>query len=252
MRSIVFILIYGLGFLGLSQNNKHFDAANTLYNEGKYTDAIDKYESILKSGEHSAELYFNLANAHYKLNNIAPSVYYYEKALLLNPNDPDIENNLAYAQNMTIDAIDEAPQVGFARIINNVVKTFDADVWSKIAIASVLVFVLLFLMYHFSYATSRKRIAFVISILSLFFACFSVVMAFQKESLDSKDNPAIVFAQESRVKAEANKTSEEVFRLHEGTKVQVLESYKDWRKIQLSDNSTGWIPSADIKIIKTF
>jgi len=252
VRSIVFILIYGLGILGFSQNNQHFDAANTLYNEGKYTDAIDKYESILKSGEHSAELYFNLANAHYKLNNIAPSVYYYEKALLLNPNDPDIENNLAYAQNMTIDAIDEAPQVGFARIINNVVKTFDADVWSKIAIASVLVFVLLFLMYHFSYATSRKRIAFVISILSLFFACFSVVMAFQKESLDSKDNPAIVFAQESRVKAEANKTSEEVFRLHEGTKVQVLESYKDWRKIQLSDNSTGWIPSADIKIIKTF
>ncbi len=115
-----------------------------------------------------------------------------------------------------------------------------------------IIFVILFLLYHFSYATSKKRIAFVVSLISLFFACFSVAMAFQKESLDHKDNPAIVFAKESRVKSEANKTSEEVFRLHEGTKVQVLETYDDWYKIELSDKSTGWIPSKDIKILKTF
>ncbi|WP_422106372.1 tetratricopeptide repeat protein [Winogradskyella sp.] len=252
MKKGIRILVCCLGFLAFSQNNQHFDEANALYNDGKYAEAIDTYEAILETGEHSAEVYFNLGNANYKLNNIAPSVYYYEKALLLNPNDPDIKNNLAYAQNMTIDAIDIAPQVGFARIINNVVNTFGIDAWAKIAIAGVIVFVLLFLMYHFSYATSRKRIAFVVSILSLFLACFSIAMAFQKERLDSKDNPAIVFAQESRVKSEANRVSEEVFRLHEGTKVQVLESYKDWKKIQLSDNSTGWIPAADIKMIKSF
>ncbi|WP_299526162.1 tetratricopeptide repeat protein [Winogradskyella sp.] len=252
MRKVIIIWVYCLGLFGFSQNNQRFDEANTLYNEGKYQEAIEKYESIIESGEHSAELYFNLGNANYKLNNIAPSIYYYEKALILNPNDEDINNNLAYAQNMTIDAIDKVPQVGFARIINNVVTTFDVDAWAKMAIVGVLIFVLLFLMYHFSYATSRKRIAFVISVLSLFFACFSVAMAFQKESLDYNNNPAIVFVQESRVKSEANKLSEEVFRLHEGTKVQVLESYKDWKKIQLSDNSTGWIPSEDIKIIKSF
>ena len=172
---------------------------------------------------------------------------------MLNPNDEDIRNNLtAYAQNMTIDAIDTVPQVGFSRIINNLVNTFSADNWAIIAIVGAIVFVLLFLLYHFSQATARKRIAFVVSIFSLFVACFSVAMAFQKESLDIKNNPAIVFAQESRVKSEANKSSEEVFRLHEGTKVQVLETYKEWKKIQLSDNSTGWIPAEDIKIIKTF
>ena len=171
---------------------------------------------------------------------------------MLNPNDEDIKNNLAYAQNMTIDAIDKVPQVGFARIINNLVNTFNADTWAKIAIAGVMLFVLLFLLYHFSQVTARKRLAFIVSVLSLFSAFFSVAMAFQKDSLDKKDNPAIVFVQESRVKSEANKVSEEVFRLHEGTKVQVLESYKDWKKIQLADKSTGWIPAEDIKIIKSF
>lgn len=252
MRAILCLLVCCFSWFGLSQNDQRFEDANALYNQGKYAEAIDEYEAILDTGQHSAELYYNLGNANYKLNNIAPSVYYFEKALLLNPNDEDIVNNLAYAKKMTVDAIDKVPQVGFSRIINNVVNTFNADTWAKMAITGVLLFVLLFLMYHFSYTTSKKRIAFVISILGLLLACFSIGMAFQKQSLDKKDNPAIVFAQESRVKAEANKSSEEVFRLHEGTKVQVLEAYEDWRKIQLSDNSVGWIPEEDIKLLKTF
>ncbi|BAO75350.1 tetratricopeptide repeat protein [Winogradskyella sp. PG-2] len=252
MRIIVIVLICCSSLLGFTQNDKVFEQANALYNESKYAEAIDKYESILNSDTHSAELYFNLGNANYKLNNIAPSIYYYEKALLISPNDKEIKSNLSFAQNMTIDAIDKVPQVGFSRLVNNMVNTFNSDAWAKFAIGGVLVFVLLFLMYHFSYSTSKKRIAFVVSIVSLFVACFSVVMAFQKDNLDKKDNPAIVFVQESRVKAEANKTSEEVFRLHEGTKVQVLETYEDWMKIQLSDNSTGWIPSNDIKMLNIF
>jgi len=252
MKAIIGLLVCCLSVIGFSQNNQLFEEANALYNEAKYDEAITKYESILNSNEHSAELYFNLGNANYKLNNIAPSVYYYEKALKLSPNDKDIKNNLAYAQNMTIDAIDKVPQVGFSKLINNLVNTFQKDTWALLAVVGVILFVLLFLMYHFSYNTSRKRIAFVTSILSLIIACISVAMAFQKDSLNKKDNPAIVFAQESRVMSEANKTSEEVFRLHEGTKVQVLETFEDWQKIQLSDNSTGWIPSKDIKLLNVF
>lgn len=252
MRIIIGLFMFCFSLLGFTQNNQIFEEANGLYNQGKYAEAIDKYESILNSDMHSSALYFNLGNANYKLNNIGPSIYYYEKALQLSPNDKEIESNLSFAQNMTIDAIHKVPQVGFSRLINNAVNTFSIDIWAKIAVGAVVIFVLLFLLYHFAYATTRKRIAFVTSIVSLFVACLSVVMAFRKENLDKKDNPAIVFAQESRVKSGANKTSEEVFRLHEGTKVQVLETYEGWKKIQLSDNSTGWIPSEDLKLLKNF
>ncbi|MBF8151251.1 tetratricopeptide repeat protein [Winogradskyella sp. F6397] len=252
MRAITFLLFCCFSLFGFAQNDKIFSEANTLYNDGKFAEAIDKYESILGSKEHSAELYYNLGNANYKLNNIAPSIYYFEKALLLDPNDEDIKNNLAFAQNMTIDAIDKVPDVGFSRIINNVVNTFNTDTWAKIAIGGVLLFVIIFLAYHFSYSSSKKRIAFVTSIVSLFVGCISIIMAFQKEGLNKKDNPAIIFAQESRVKSDPNPTSEEVFRLHEGTKVQVIKAYEDWNEIKLSDNSTGWIPAKDIKLLKTF
>lgn len=247
----LFIILFAVCFstYGFTQNNESFEKANALYNEGKFAEAIDTYKSILDTSVHSSELYFNLGNAHYKLNNIGPSIYYYEKALQLNPNDEEIKNNLSFAQNMTIDAIDKVPEVGFTRIINNIVNTATADTWAKVAITGVILFVLLFLLYHFSYATVRKRIAFIVSVVSLLIAGFSVLMAFQKHRLDNNDNPAIVFAQESKVKADPNQKSEEVFRLHEGTKVQVLETYEGWKKIQLSDNSTGWIPSTDVKLL---
>ncbi|NNE32295.1 MAG: tetratricopeptide repeat protein, partial [Winogradskyella sp.] len=196
MRVTIFLLIWCFGCFGFSQSNTVFEEANSLYNDGKFAEAIDKYESILDSNFHSAELYFNLANANYKLNNVASSIYYYEKALQLDPHDDDIKNNLSYAQNMTIDAIDRVPQVGFSRIVNNLIKLMSADAWATTGICGVVLFVLLFIMYHFSYATTKKRLSFIFSIIGLLIGCFALLMAFQKERIDKRDNPAIVFAQE--------------------------------------------------------
>ena len=101
MKKIVYILSFLFSFGLFAQNQALFEKANTLYNEGKYAEAIDNYITILETEKHSADIYYNLANAHYKLNNIAPSIYYYEKALLLDPNDSEINNNIAFAKNMT-------------------------------------------------------------------------------------------------------------------------------------------------------
>ncbi len=252
MKQLLAIFLFVVSVMGTAQNNSLFEEGNAFYNEGKYQEAIKKYETILKNGQHSAALYFNLANANYKLNKVAPSIYYYEKALLLNPNDKDIKSNIVFANNMTIDDIDVVPEVGFSKITKGIINTMSFDNWAKLAIAGVFLFVVLFLAYHFSYATSKKRIAFVVSIVSLLVACCSVAIAFQKYSMDSKDQPAIVFAQESRVKAEPNLRSEEAFKLHEGTKVKVLDTIDNWKKIKIADGTTGWIASDDIRLLKDF
>jgi tetratricopeptide (TPR) repeat protein len=251
MRVVVSVLIGCFSVFGFSQNTTLFEEGNTLYNQGKYAEAVEKYEVLLDSDVYSAELYFNLGNAHYKLNNIAPSIYYFEKALQIQPNDKEVLTNLGFARNMTIDAITKVPEVGFARIFNNIINATTSDVWSKIAVAGVLLFVFLFLFYHFAQATLQKRLAFVVSLLCLMTAGFSLIMAFQKENLENKNNPAIVFAQESAVKVDPNGASEELFRLHEGTKVQILETYNAWSKIEIADKTTGWIPSEDIKALNS-
>ena len=249
MKKVFYLVSFLLSLATFSQNQIWFEKANTLYNEGKYAEAIDTYNAILDTENHSSDLYYNLANAHYKLNNIAPSIYFYEKALQLAPTDDDIKNNLSFAQNMTIDAIDVIPEAGLSRLLKSVTNTMSFDNWAKTAIGLVFCFVVLFLIYYFAYSTLNKRLTFIGSLVSLVLLCISLAFAFHKYNLDRKDNPAIVFAQESKVKNDPNPRSEESFRLHEGTKVQVLESYNDWKKIKLSDGKMGWVNSEDIKML---
>ena len=75
----------------------------------------------------------------------------------------------------------------------------------------------------------------------------SLVVAFHKYNIHLKDKSAIVFAQETVIKSEPNNRSSEVFRLHQGTKVQILDTINQWKKIKLSDGKTGWIQNVDIK-----
>jgi tetratricopeptide (TPR) repeat protein len=253
MRRIIYIILFLIGSLTNAQDNSSFILGNEFYNNGDFQKAITTYESILKTDKHSAELYFNLANAYYKTNQTAPSIYYYEKALQLAPNDRDIKNNLAYAQNMTIDAIDVIPEVGFTKIIKNIINMFSFDTWALIAVILIILFVVLFLNYYFAFTTIRKRLMFLTGFSCLGLALISIAFAYQKFNMVKNDNPAIVFAQETQVKSEPNLRSESAFDLHEGTKVQVLEKYDDnWTKIGLSDGKTGWISSGDIKVLNNF
>jgi len=253
MKQIVSILVLFFSAITIAQNDDAFSKGNALYNEGKFQEAITTYESILTTKVHSAELYFNLANSYYKLNRIAPSIYYYEKALQLSPKDADIINNLAFAQNMTIDAIEKVPEVGFSKFINKITNSFSFDTWATISVSCIIIFVILFLAYYFAYTTLKKRLSFISSFIALFLAFITLFFAFQKQTIDKKNNPAIVFSQESDVKMEPNLRSEIAFQLHEGTKIQVLDYYNEtWVKIQLDNGKIGWIPIEDIKLLKNF
>lgn len=244
-----FIMLVFLSLCSFAQNSQLFEQGNTLYNDAKYPEAIDKYQQVLDTDMHSAELYFNLANAHYKLNHIAPSIFYYEKALQLAPNDAEIKQNMAFAKNMTLDAIDVVPEVGVSKVINQVSHAISFDLWAIIAICFVFLAVFSFINYYLAHGTRTKRFSFTIGFIALILMVGSVVSAFNKYNLDQSDNPAIVFAQESQIKSEPNLRSTEAFLLHEGTKVQVLDTVENWKKIKLSDGKKGWIPSRDIKLL---
>lgn len=241
------IVVFLVSILCLAQNDQLFEKGNSFYNQEKYQEAINAYTVILESGQESASLYYNLANANYKLSNIGQSIYYYEKALELKPNDEDIKNNLAFANNATIDAIDVIPEGVISRTINGFTNMFSFDSWAWIAVLCVIIFVVLFLLYYTAHVSSKKRLFFLGSWISLLITVFAVVFAFKQYSHFANNQYAIIFAQESIVKSEPNLRSEEVFELHEGTKVKVTETVNDWRKIKLADGKIGWIPATDLK-----
>ena len=252
MVRVLTILAYLVCALGFSQNEQLFEQATASYNEGDYTKAANNYLKILESGEHSAELYFNLGNTYYKLNNIAPSIYYYEKALLLKPNDQDVRTNLAYAQNMTLDAIEPLPQTTISKAYNKLTTYLSFDQWAYVAVGFMLLFVCCYIAFYYFTFSTQKRIAFISSFLFLIFSILAAVLAYLQFSKFHTDQPAIVFTEEVGIKSEPNNRSEAIFSLHAGAKVHVLEEVNDWKKIQIADGKTGWIPSEDIKILKDF
>lgn len=243
------ILIFWLMCLvGFSQTTESFKQANELYNSGYYKEAIGQYDSILASGQHSAELYFNLANCYYKLNEVGPSIFYYEKALQLAPDDLDILNNLGYAQKMTIDAIQEVPESGVSKLLNKTLNSLSVDGWAIRCVGLVFLFVVLFLGYYLSYSEAKKRLFFVSSNVVLIALFVSLGLLFKKDSLDSNTHPAIIFVKETEIKTEPNLRSETSFTLHEGTKVLVIEDYNnDWLKIKLLNGETGWMSRSELK-----
>ncbi|MER3375664.1 MAG: tetratricopeptide repeat protein [Allomuricauda sp.] len=252
LKKLIVLLGLFSFFLGFSQNNSLFDQATEHYNKGEYSKAIKNYEQILENGEHSAQLYFNLGNCYYKQNAIGPSIYYYEKALLLDPNDSEIINNLGYAQNMRLDAIEEMPKTEISQIYNTVVNLFSFDQWAYLAVALIFLFVIAYLAYFFLRYANQKRMAFITSIFSLVLGALCILMAYMQYQGFKKDNPAIVFSKEVQVSSEPNNNSENVFTLHEGTKVNVMDHLDDWSKIKIADGQTGWLLTDNIKLLKDF
>ena len=224
-----------------------FETGNSQYAQNNYEEAIKNYEKVLDAGYESAAVYYNLANANYKLNRIAPSIYNYEKALALKPNDKAIKNNLQFAQNMTVDAITPLPENTFKKWWNQLLGLFTLDGWATLCVVFALVFTVSFLVYYFTAKTSLKRVFFTVSFSALVLGLLSLALAFQAQSNDQNKNFAIVFSQESEVKAAPNLASEQSFILHEGTKVRLLESDENWAMIQLADGKEGWIPKSDIR-----
>jgi len=252
VKKIYYILVLLLGFLANAQEEKLFNNATAAYNEGDYEKAISLYTTILEKGQHSAALYFNLGNSYYKLNDIAPSIYYYEKALLLAPEDQEIKNNLGYAQQMTLDAIDTLPETGLSRFYKTMTSQLSFDQWAKLTIVFVFIFVLLYIIFYNAQYASRKRWAFIGSIAFLFLAIMALIFAFVQYRDFEKEQPAIVFADEIGIQAEPNQDSDEIFVLHAGAKVNVIDQLNDWKRIALTDGKTGWLPSKNIKELKDF
>ncbi len=246
MKKLIFLLAIVFSLTGNAQSSQLFESANEAYAAGQFEKAAENYEQILANGETSAALHYNLANAYYRLDQIAPSIYNYEKALQLNPGDEDVAINLVFARNMAIDAIGEEAK-GFWGIFSRSTSAFSASSWGWIAIFCMLLFVVFFLVYYFSRRTITKRILFIGSMFFLVLTVTSAVIGFTRDSLQQESNYAIVFAEQVEVKTEPSPRAAEAFLLHEGAKVKITESFQEWVEIELPNGSRGWISENDLK-----
>lgn len=250
MKKLFYLIVFTLSFTMYAQTSSElFTKANSFYNKGNYTEAIELYEKIESSNEVSSQLYYNLGNSYYKLNKVGPSIYNYEKALKLDPSNIDASNNLVFAKRLSLDRVEDLPKSALQKFNQNYISKIDYNQWAIITVILAFISAILFLLYYFSTISYKKRIYFSTSIITLFLLIICLSISFHQFNKNQNTIEAIIYNSEVSIKNEPTNDASESFILHEGTKVFVLDGVDDWKKIRLSDGKIGWLKNGDIKIV---
>ncbi|WP_010135521.1 tetratricopeptide repeat protein [Ochrovirga pacifica] len=248
MKNFVFgVLMLVVGFVSAQNSQELFQEGNQYYQEENYLKAIQSYKNIVKKDEVSSELYFNLANAYYKINKMAEAIYYYEKALQLNPTNKDAQLNLAYANRGIIDSIKSVPKSVFEKLNDNLQTLLSYNQWALASVILSLTAGCIWILFFFSIKPATKKMFFTLSIIFTIACCGSLAITMQQYHYTKNTVYAIVFAEEVIIRNAPRETASEVFILHQGTKLKVLDEVGTWQKIKISDGQIGWV---DKKLIK--
>jgi tetratricopeptide (TPR) repeat protein len=252
MKNILFLLLMIANVIAAQNVDTLFVSANELYRNGAFEEAIKKYKKIESQDTVSSELYLNLGNAYYKLNKVGPTIFYYEKALKLDPLNVDVKNNLIFAKRLALDNIEEVPKTVFQRFNKNYLQKLSYNDWAIIVVVLSFSSSIFFLLFYFGYSSTRKRIYFTTSSVSFLLLIFSIFITYNQYSQTTKSIEAIVFVKKTAVRNAPTFNSEEVFILHEGTKVMILDAVDNWKKIKLVDGKQGWMIADELKILTDF
>jgi len=224
-------------------------AANDAYINSEYEKAAELYESILAEGLYSIKLYYNLANARFRTGEIGKAILYYNRALVIAPNNDDVRHNLAIAESYTKDKIEEVPEFflnGWMRSVRNMLS---CRAWTFISLALLALTLALGTVYLLSQRIEARKGGFygMLAALLLFIGATSFAASERRAMLDREQ--AIVMSGTAPVKSSPDRSSTDLFVLHEGTKVRISETVEDWSEIVIADGRKGWVETSRIERI---
>ena len=223
--------------------------ADSAYVQERYQQAAKDYEELLKQGV-STDLYYNLGNCYYRMDQMTQAVLNYERALLLSPGDEDIRFNLQMARSKTIDKITPESEMFFVTWYRSLVNVMSVDGWARTALVALIVAIVLALFYLFSDRIWLRKIGFFGGILLLLVFLMSNLFAWQQKRNLTQRTGAIVIKSAVNVKSTPSKNGTDLYILHEGTKVTVTDAtMREWRKIRVADGKEGWLEVSEIEVI---
>ena len=237
-------LIFILSLFICSQNfasEQVFELGNKQYVNENYSAAISLYDSILISGLESSELYYNLGNCHYKTNDWANAIWHYEKSLQLNNNEKT-KHNLELVKLKIIDRIEPLPQLFYKKWWINLTQTLSTQVWQILTLFGMGFIFILQLISQFTSLKSKliTKIFSVITVIILLITQTSYHNNFTKKE-------AIIFSETITVNSAPTSSSTNLFTLHTGSKVEIIDSIGDWINIKIANGNSGWIAQNSIK-----
>lgn len=253
MTAVIVMMLLMPSSFANAQNTDYPDSlwnsAVSAYSAEDYPSALDAFRTLENSGFVSAELYTNIANTEYKSGNLARAILNYERALKLDPSFKDASYNLSICKARCQDRIEQVPEFFLTTWTRKVCYCFSSNTWAVMSLILLALAAVLALLWLLSRTPAPRKTGFfgMIAAAVLCIACF-VNADVQKSEYQTKDS-AVVMRPVCSAKSSPASSGADLFVLHEGTKVQLLDTVGDWTNISIADGREGWVPSSDIEVI---
>lgn len=248
--NLIFLLIFLFSSTYASSDvEKNFKDANNQFLSGDYQKSIEAYEKIISEGYSGASLYYNLANAYYRVGKIGLAILYYEKAKLYDPYDEDINHNLQFLNLQTKDKIEKLPTFFLFKWWEELLSFLTINQLTIIAYIFFILILISVLFYVISKEITLRRIGFYSAIISIIFLLFFSVLLSVKLYRENNIKYGIILTSSVIVKSSPDPSSKEAFIIHEGLKVKIEDKVEHWFKIRLEDGKIGWIEKNSLGVI---
>ena len=227
-----------------------WNAANAAYAEGQWDIAASGYEMISSLGLESAALYCNTGNAYAKSGNVPMAILFYERALKADPSYEDAAYNLELMNSRIQDRIDSVPEFFVKKWMKDISYLMDSNAWAIVAIVLFAAVLAMFLLFLLAPSVAGRRTGFFTGIVLMVFMFFALGFSISQKKAYMASDHAIVMRPVVSVKSSPSaEASKDLFILHEGTKVTVLDQVGNWNNISLADGRQGWLPASDLERI---
>lgn len=226
--------------VGCSSFAATFDQVNQLYDQGKFADAKKGYQELLATGTTSANLYFNLGNAEYRLGETGSAILAYERSLALEPSQPEARANLKFVRD------------------HSGARTLQPAWWEKVILPwtvpaySIAAAVCLWAAVFAFFAMWRWRAG---AAVSLWFLAFAGLLgaaycgaALWKANQDLQIG--IVTSKEAVARLSPADRAAIAETLPAGSQVRYLRERGDWIYCELPSQGRGWIAAANISKLR--
>ena len=248
-KYIVLLFVALSATMSAAASTTRWEAGNKAYIDGNYEKAIEEYSAILDGGEYSMKLYYNIANAYFKLGKTGKAILYYNKALRIAPAQEDIRHNLALAEAQTKDRIVAIPEFFVNRWLRTVRNSMSCTAWSVMSLAWLGVLLAFGVLFLLASRIRWRKAGFYGALCAcvMFVAATSFAVSSRNDMLSHDE--AIVMGTAISVKSSPDRSATDLFVLHEGTKVKILTEVDEWVEVVIADGKKGWTERKNIEEI---
>lgn len=263
-KNILIYLISALLFCPLfmsAENSPLIQQADSAYNAEDFRQAADLYLGAVNQEGPSAKLLYNLGNSYYRLGEMGNAILSYERALRLDPSDKDTRYNLEFVNTRITDRPGERGTF-LGNALDSMSQVINSNTWAWIAFGCFVIMIAAILAYLFLDNVAVRKTGFFGGILAFLVCGVALFFSFRSASLALRDDVAIVTAPStilSTVPRSPSDRTQEAMLLHEGTRVEILDSVRStsavdsvsavWYDVQVDNSHRAWIKAADVEKI---